>query len=311
MPRKPRIEIAGGLYHIITRGNNRRKTFRSHDDYLRFTSILSQQKLKLPFYLYAYCLMPNHVHLLIEMQDDAISRIMQRVLTSYSQYHNRKYKKIGHLFQGRYKAILCQTDRYLGELVRYIHLNPVRARMVKRPEDYEYGGHRAYLGLAKTGLVDAEPVLRHFGATKKRAVETYIRFVESSLAEQSQDEYYRAAEGRLLGSEEFLKEIKHRIGDHRSVRRAPERTTVEDLLTAAETSSGLSREELSSKSKNRRTVAVKEAVIVLGRESGITNRELAEALGFGASAVTKRVEAARARGAESLDLVKLRKALRS
>src|SRR6266576_1141057 len=78
-------------------------------------------------------------------------------------------KKIGHLFQGRYKSILRQTDRYLGELVRYIHLNPVRAKMLKRPEDFEYSGHRAYLGLDKTGLVDTEPVLRHFGATKKRA----------------------------------------------------------------------------------------------------------------------------------------------
>jgi len=311
MPRKPRIEIGGGLYHVITRGNNRRKIFRSHDDYLRFTRILEQQKAKLPFYLYAYCLMPNHLHLLIEMRDDPVSRVMQRVLTTYSQYHNRKYKKVGHLFQGRYKSILCQTDRYLGELVRYIHLTPVRARMVKRPEDFEYSGHRAYLGLDRMGLVDTEPVLRHFGATKKRAVEVYTRFVESSLAEQSQDEYYRAAEGRLLGGEEFLKEIRHRIGDHRALRRVPERTTIEDLFTAAETSSGLSRQELCGKSKNRRTVAVKEAVIVLGRANGITNRVLAEALGLGASAVTRRVDAARARGAESSDLVKLRKALRS
>ncbi len=311
MPRKPRIEIGGGLYHIISRGNNRKKIFRSHDDYLKFTRILEQQKTKLPFYLYAYCLMPNHVHLLIERRDDPVSRIMQRVLTTYSQYHNRKYKKVGHLFQDRYKALLCQTDRYLGELVRYIHLNPVRARMVKRPEHFEYSGHRAYLGLDRTGLVDTEPVLRHFGATKKRAVEAYTRFVDSSLAERSQDEYYRAAEGRLLGNEEFLNDIKHRIGDHRAGGRVPEPTTIEELLNAAERSSGLSRQELCGKSKNRRTVAVKEAVIVLGRENGITNRALAEALGLGPSAVTKRVEAARARGAESSELVKLRRSLRS
>src|SRR6266404_4682508 len=119
MPRKPRIEIAGGLYHVITRGNNRRKIFRSHDDYL--------------------------------------SRIMQRVLTSYSQYYNRRYKKIGHLFQGRYKSILCQTDRYLGELVRYIHLNPVRAKLVKRPENFKYSGHRAYLGLDIECIESPEP----------------------------------------------------------------------------------------------------------------------------------------------------------
>ena len=178
MPRKPRIEIAGGLYHIITQDI----PFSRRLPQIHWHPVATE--LKLPFYLYAYCLMPNHVHLLIEMQDDPISRIMQRVLTSYSQYHNRKYKKIGHLFQARYKAILCQTDRYLGELVRYIHLNPVRARMVKRPEDYEYSGHRAYLGLDKTGLVDTEPVLRHFGGSKKLAVETFIRFVNSSLAER-------------------------------------------------------------------------------------------------------------------------------
>lgn len=311
MPRKPRIEIGGGLYHVITRGNNRRKIFRSPADYLKFTGLLQQQKSKLPFYLYAYCLMPNHVHLLIEMQDDLVSRIMQRVLTSYSQYHNRKYKKVGHLFQGRYKSILCQTDRYLGELVRYIHLNPVRAKIVKRPEDFEYSGHRAYLGLDRAGLVDTEPVLRHFGATKKRAVEVYTRFVEASLGEKSQDDYYRAAEGRLLGSDQFVEEIRHRVGEHRAPRQAFDGLNIESLLSAAERSSGLTRQGLCGKSKNRRTVAVKEAVIVVGRELGIRNRELAEALGIDASAVTRRVEAARARGAESSDLIRLRKALRS
>jgi hypothetical protein len=85
--------------------------------------------------------------------------------------------------------------------------------MVKRPEDYEYSGHRAYLGLDRTGLVDAEPVLRHFGASKKRAVEVYMRFVDASLREKSKDDYYRASEGRLLGSEEFIGEIRHRVAD--------------------------------------------------------------------------------------------------
>lgn len=183
--------------------------------------------------------------------------------------------------------------------------------MVKRPEDFEYSGHRAYLGLDKTGLVDTEPVLRHFGATKKRAVEVYIKFVEASLSERSQEDYYRAVEGRLLGSDEFMKEIRHRVGEHRAKRQAFEQISIDDLLSAAERSSGLTRQELCSKSKNRRTVAVKEAVIMLGREQGIRNRELAEALGIDASAVTRRVDAARARGTESSDLIRLRKALRS
>jgi len=310
MARKPRIEVPGGLYHIISRGNNRRKIFRSHDDYLKFTSMVAQQKAKLPFYLYAYCLMPNHAHLLIERQDDKISRIMQGLLTGYSQYFNRKYKKIGHLFQGRYKAILCQTDRYLGELVRYIHLNPVRAKMVRRPQDYEYSGHRAYIGQDSSGLVDREPVLRHFGRTKARAVEMYQRFVAAGVGEPSQAEYYRASEGQVLGSDEFQKEIKHRVGDHRVAPKTLERTSIEDLLNAAVRSSGLSRQELCSKSKNRVTVAVRDAVIILGRERGISNRELAEALGIDGSSVTKRVDVARLRGVESVELKRLRDAVR-
>jgi hypothetical protein len=160
-------------------------------------------------------------------------------------------------------------------------------------------------------LVDTEPVLRHFGATKKRAIQAYIQFVEAGLGEKSQEGYYRADEGRLLGSDEFLKEMRHRVGEHRTQRQIFDGTSVEDLLGAAELSSGLTRRELCSKSKNRRTVAVKEAVIVLGRELGIRNRELAEALGIDASAVTRRVEAARIRAEESSDLVKLRKALRA
>ena len=226
------------------------------------TPKLSQQKAKLPFYLYAYCLMPNHVHLLIEMRDDLVSRVMQPVLTSYSQYHNRKYKKIGHLFQGRYKSIRCQTDRYLGELVRYIHLNPVRARMVKGPEDFEYS-------VLSSGR-------------RPRAGKRRVR------------------EGDKTSG-----------GEYRAQRQILDDTSVEDLLSAAERSSGLTRQEMCSKSKNRRTVAVKKAVIAVGREQGIRNRELAEALGIDASAVTRRVEAVRARAAESTDLIRLRKALRS
>src|SRR5690242_13962500 len=98
--------------------------------------------------------MSNHVHLLIERQGDAVGRIMHRLLTGYSQYYNRRYQRIGHLLQGRHKAILCQSDRYLAELVRYIHLIPVRAKMVDKAEQYRYSGHRAYLGLDSVKLVD-------------------------------------------------------------------------------------------------------------------------------------------------------------
>ena len=193
--RKPRLEIQGGLYHIITRGNNRQLIFGSDDDRRKFLLQLAHQKARLPFYLYAYCLMPNHIHLLIERQDDSISRIMQRLLTAYSQYHNRKHRKSGHLLQGRYKAILCQTDQYLAEVVRYIHLNPVRAKMVRRPQDFPYSSHRAYLGLDAAWLVDVEPVLRHFGSNKTLARERFQLFVRAGMKLGHREEFYRADQG--------------------------------------------------------------------------------------------------------------------
>jgi REP element-mobilizing transposase RayT len=311
MARKPRIEIGGGLYHLITRGNNRRRIFRSHEDYLRLIAILEHQKSRLPFYLYAYCLMPNHLHLLVERRHDLISSIMQRVLTSYSQYHNRKYKNVGHVFQGRYKSILCQSDRYLGELVRYIHLNPVRAKIVTRPEEYEYSGHRAYVGMDTSGLVDAEPVLRHFGGTKRRAVEVYRRYVEAAMNHGSQEEYYRATEGRLLGSDKFVQNAIHRVGEVRRKDKPAKPLSVEELLKAAEKASGLGREELCRNSKRRGPSAIREAVIVIGRQSGIRNCDLAEALNIDPAAATRRLEAARSRVTKNAEIGKLLKALSS
>jgi REP element-mobilizing transposase RayT len=309
MPRKPRIELGGALYHIMSRGNDRRKIFRTKADYLRFAQILAEQKAKFPFFLYAYCLMPNHFHLLIEMRDHSISRIMQRLLTGYSQYHNRKYKRTGHLFQGRYKSILCQTDQYLAELVRYIHLNPVRAKMVKVAEQYEHSGHLAYIGTDRQGLIDSEPVLRHFGGTRRRAVEVYQRFVEAGLSQKRQVEYYRAAEGRFLGNVEFQEEIKHRIGEHQPAQLDSRPISIDELLSAAEEISGFKREDWCAGSRRRKMVAIREAVIGVGQERGIRLRDLASALGTDPSSVTRRLEAVRSKGDQNPEIAALRRAL--
>ena len=213
MARKARAEVEGGLYHVITRGNNRRQIFNSPADYEKFLLLLAVQKIKLPFFLYAYCLMSNHVHLLLERQASAVGRIRQRLLTGYAQYYNRRYRRVGHLLQGRHKAILCQSERYLSELVRYIHLNPVRAGMVTLPEDYQYSSHRAYLGMEPAGVVDVDPVLRHFGASKEVARDRYRKFVEAGIKQGHCGEFYAADEGRILGGEEFIDATIHRIGE--------------------------------------------------------------------------------------------------
>ena len=138
MARRPRVFAPGLLYHVIVRGNQRRKTFRSDADYKTYLDRLDKYRTQCRVRIYAYCLMPNHVHLLVETGSTPLAKFMQGVQQSYTQYFNRRYRKVGHLFQGRYKAIICERDRYLQTLIRYIHLNPVRAKLVIRPERYAY-----------------------------------------------------------------------------------------------------------------------------------------------------------------------------
>ncbi len=145
MARKPRIEFKGALTHIITRGNHREPVFRDQTDYLHYLHILSRYKLRYPFFLYAYALMGNHVHLLIETQETPLCKILQGINQSQTLYFNRKYKTAGHLFQGRYKVILCDKDRHFLALVRYIHLNPVRAGIADAAGGYPWTSHHSYM----------------------------------------------------------------------------------------------------------------------------------------------------------------------
>jgi len=139
--RRPRVFAAGLLYHVIVRGNQRRQTFRADADYKAYLERLEKYRAKFQVRIYAYCVMPIHVHLLLETGSIPLSKFMQGLQQSYTQYFNRKYRKVGHLFQGRYKAIICDKDRYLLSLIRYIHLNPIRAGLEERPEAYSYSGH--------------------------------------------------------------------------------------------------------------------------------------------------------------------------
>ena len=284
---------------MITRGNNRQQIFNSAADYEKFLSLLSVQKIKLPFFLYAYCLMTNHVHLLIERQVDAIGCIMHRVLTGYSQYYNRRYIRVGHLLQGRHKSILCQSDRYLAKLVRYIHLNPVRAGMVEKPEQYKYSGHRAYLGLERPGIVDVDPVLRHFGVKKKLAREAYGQFVAAGMKLGHQEEFYLADEGRFLGTEEFVDATIHRIGETRRAARKEERTKVrkqfnaEALIEAVEKICRIPRAQFCGASKSAAAVLAKELFVLTGRRNGASLKLLSEIMGISSSAISRRHDAAK------------------
>ena len=198
MARRPRLFAAGVLYHVIVRGNQRRKTFTAESDYRGYIERLARYRKKYDYVLHAYCLMPNHVHLLVESSEQPLAKFMQGLQQSYSQYFNKRHGKSGHVFEGRYKAIICQKDPYLLELIRYIHLNPVRAGIVKSPERYRYSGDYAYLQGRANEIIDPAKALSMLGGTQ-----AYRRFVREGLPDGHKEEYYAVEDQRFLGAEGF------------------------------------------------------------------------------------------------------------
>lgn len=214
MARRPRVEYPGAFYHVITRGNQRQRIFYDDQDPNKYLSLLRALKETFDFRLHAYVLMLNHVHLLVETSEIPLSRIMQRLGSAYTQYFNRRHQLMGHLFQGRYKAILCDKDSYLLELTRYLHLNPVRVKAVKDPREYRWSSYGAYLGRERGhDWVDSTEVLKQFGHTVAEARRLYRRFVLEGIGQGHREEYYEAMEGRILGEREFVEEVRARVGE--------------------------------------------------------------------------------------------------
>src|SRR6266545_5978337 len=164
MARKPRVEFEGAFYHVIVRGNQRQKIFRDDRDRLYYLERVEHYRQRYRFKIYAYVLMSNHVHLLLETSKTPLSKILQGIQFTYTQYYNRRYRTVGHLFQGRYKAILCDRDAYLLELVRYIHLNPARMKHPQNPWTYRWSSHRAYVGEHAPITIQTTSVLKQFGS---------------------------------------------------------------------------------------------------------------------------------------------------
>ena len=203
MARRPRLLAPGVLYHVIVRGNQKQKTFLDHRDYQAYLERLGRYRKRLGVTVYAYCLMPNHVHLLVETGSQPLSKFMQGLQQSYTQYFNREHRKVGHLFQGRYKAIVCDKDEYLLSLIRYIHLNPIRAKIVRKVEEHPYSSHRNYEEGRVSEVLEPRMVLGMVGGRAG-----YRRFVQEGLKEGHREEYYRVEDQRFLGAEGFGEKLK-------------------------------------------------------------------------------------------------------
>ena len=181
MARKARIWFPGATYHIMCRGNHKNPIFRDNSDRFEFLHIMRETQKQYPYLLHSYCLMTNHVHLQIETQDINIGQIMKKINMSYAIYFNSRYQVVGHLFQDRYRAELIDTDAYNLEINRYIHQNPVRAKIVDQSIDFEWSSYREYMGIRNDDMVTISTVLGYFQSCgHQQSQRLYREYVERS-----------------------------------------------------------------------------------------------------------------------------------
>lgn len=321
MPRQARLDIPGALHHIMVRGINKADIFEDEQDKTKFLDRLGGTVTAGQCSVYAWVLMSNHVHLLFKSGKDSISSVMRKLLTWYAQYYNRRHNRTGHLFENRYKSILCDEDTYLLALVRYIHLNPTRAGKVKTIEEldgYPWSGHRTIIGKTKHTWMDTEYVLAQFGKTRGKAIREYGHFMvegagQGHIKELSGGGLIRSQGGwsqvlairrrgqkeefdeRILGGGDFVNKILKEVED-RELRQLKARRSGKNIQKIIEEECrkyGVSPIELESGSKRRK---VSEARAVIGlrsrEELGLSAAEIARHVGVNTSGITRAIERA-------------------
>ncbi len=268
MSRPLRIEYPGALYHVIARGNGKADIFLDDEDRFKLLDTLDNCANTFNFICHGYCIMGNHYHLLIETPDANLSAGIQWINSVYAQYFNKKNDRVGHVFQGRFKAIIVQRDTYLLELCRYIVLNPVRAGIVNNPAKYKWSSYRHMIGSAVTRqFLTTEWVLAQFGSNTSFARNSYTKFVMEGINADSPMNDVQS--DLILGDRSFIEELRNRVSKYKNDIHIPKKQRY------------ASRESLSSLFKNLKYI-IKESRNKLVFEAfsshGYTQKEIAEFL---------------------------------
>ena len=263
MARKPRVHYPGAWYHVILRGNGGQDVFFSDTDRLRFFGLLADGIEKYHHSIHCYCLMTNHVHLLVQVGGTPLSKIIHNLSFRYTRYINDRLGRTGHLFQGRYMAILVDADTYLLQLVRYIHSNPVRAGFAGSPGDYRWSSHQSYSGERTVPWLATDRVLGLFSPVHPRAIELYREFMglagSAFLAEKTENENKHI---HILGEGEFADNVLSECFHQNS-----SRLDLDELLAGVCSFYSVTFEELSSNCRKREIVEARSAAAYLIREA--------------------------------------------
>jgi len=271
MARPLRLEFEGALYHITSRGDRREDIYESDRDRELFLKVLGEVCEGYNWVCHAYCLMSNHYHLLIETPDANLSKGMRQLNGVYTQSFNRANDKVGHLFQGRYKAILVEKESYLLELARYIVLNPVRAGMVRSAREWPWSSYRATCGQSATpSWLHTDWLLASFGRTRGKAIKAYKSFVSDGKGQPSP--WSKLKNQVFLGSEKYVKELQTKIEEGQELSEIPssQRRPIPKEL---------SYYEENARSRN-------EAIVEAYKSGGYTLKELGDYFGLHYSTVS-------------------------
>ncbi len=323
MPRKSRIDAAGALHHIIIRGIEGSEIFRDDHDRRAFIDRLGNILLNTQTGCLAWVLMSNHVHLLLQTGAEPISTVMRRLLTGYAQHFNRRYRRHGPLFQNRYKSILCEQDAYLLQLVRYIHLNPLRAGMVEDIEAlrrYRYSGHSVLMGMSECEWQDDRSVLALFSEKMSQARLRYESFVAegvqlgrqpeltgggllrstggwSALKAHRKSDTRIKGDERILGSSEFVERVITKSSDsyEKKTRFASRGIDMERLLASTARYYEIEGEDLGNRGKGRKTARARAVFCYLAvRKLQLSCVEVGMRLNLTPSAISKSAARGRA-----------------
>ncbi len=283
MARPLRIEYPGAFYHITARGNEQKDIFRDNKDRQRFLEYLETAIGRYKAVIHVYCLMSNHYHLLLSTPEGNLSQIMRHINGGYTTWFNKKHNRFGHLFQGRYKAILVDADPYAGELSRYIHLNPVRAGMVRRSEQYQWSSYAAYIDKAKPPRwLTTDWLLQYFGQKPAAAKRAHILFVNAAVDRDEEDPLIEATSTLILGKTDFINAIREKyLSGKEKGRDIPAlkeltKNSLEGIIKTAQ-------EEF----RGKPDLARKAAIYLSHRYSGRQLREIGNKFGIGESAVSQ------------------------
>ena len=286
MARALRIEFAGAVYHVTSRGNAKQDIVRDDAEREKRLDWLRRTVETYHWRLHAFALMRNHDHLFVETPEPNLSAGMQYLNGSYTSYFNRRHRCCGHLFQGRYKGHLIEEQGYFLEVSRYIHLNPVRAKAVARPEDYRWSSYRGYQRASRTApWVTYDRVLGEFGGKASAGRRRYARFVRAGVEQRPPSPFAEALEGMLLGSDAFVARIRGLLDNRPTDRSVPQlehlrhRPSVDAIMRVVGEHFGV---DTSGWTPGRRTDDASRAVAayLARRRFGHAAGKVAEALGY-------------------------------